>query len=30
VVPSLAPVRSPDHPVACHLVTEDSVPTLAQ
>lgn len=30
VVPSLTPVRAPDHPVACHLVTEDSVPTLAQ
>jgi len=29
-VPDLTPVRAPDHPVACHLVTEDSVPTLAQ
>jgi peptide/nickel transport system ATP-binding protein len=29
-VPSLTPVRAPDHPVACHLVTENSVPTLAQ
>ncbi|MGA8115816.1 MAG: oligopeptide/dipeptide ABC transporter ATP-binding protein [Actinocatenispora sp.] len=28
VVPTLDAVRSPDHPVACHLVTGESVPSL--